>query len=344
MFGSNFREKKLKKIFNAKYVNARYINANSNNSTLSHSIKIFSHRSNSIESKDILSYSSFHENSSMNPMNDIGFIHLKEIKAKKTMKKKYNIIYNKTNYYKNKHLNTSRIGINEKEKEKTYNSNSNKKNFVNNSINHTITKYIKNLNANISLSFSKINKNNYSNNFWISKKEYNITKIKPNKNKIKTEIENAKIRIKLLNNVLNNTMYKYRHQTIINYKKQNRDKLLYLKRNFLMENTILQNNIFFHKLKLSKMQDNYIKIDKLKDEIEKQELTFKKQKCSLIDRIIDLSIFIDQLSKNNNNILNKSDNSMTFSEINDLSIDEMLSAKNRNVHKITHFCLNTFHK
>ena len=95
MFGSNFREKKLKKIFNAKYVNARYINANSNNSTLSHSIKIFSHRSNSIESKDILSYSSFHENSSMNPMNDIGFIHLKEIKAKKTMKKKYNIIYNK---------------------------------------------------------------------------------------------------------------------------------------------------------------------------------------------------------------------------------------------------------
>ena len=139
-------------------------------------------------------------------------------------------------------------------------------------------------------------------------------------------------------------MYKYRHQTIINYKKQNRDKLLYLKRNFLMENTILQNNIFFHKLKLSKMQDNYIKIDKLKDEIEKQELTFKKQKCSLIDRIIDLSIFIDQLSKNNNNIMNKSDNSMTFSEINDLSIDEMLSAKNRNVHKITHFCLNKFHK
>ena len=111
-----------------------------------------------------------------------------------------------------------------------------------------------------------------------------------------------------------------------------------------MENTILQNNIFFHKLKLSKMQDNYIKIDKLKDEIEKQELEFKKQKCSLIDRILDLNIFIAQLSKNNNNILNKSDNSMTFSEINDLSIDEMLSAKNRNVHKITHFCPNKFHK
>ena len=346
MYGSNFREKKTKKI-----VNAKNINGNSNYSTLSHSIKIFNHKTNSIESKDLLSYNSINENSMINlmspkspispistknqirPMNDIGFIHLKDLKTRKIMKKKYNIIFSRDDYNKKSKENSNDI----KEYDKQTRS---KKISVNNSINHTITQYIKNINSNISLNLSK---NTNSNISLLSKKEYNITKIKPDKSKIKNEIKNASFRIKLLNNVLTNTIYKYRREKIINYKNENKDKLLYLEKNFIMENSILQKNIFFYKLKLSKMPDNYIKIDKLKDDIEKQELTFKKQKSSLIEKIMDLSIFINQL-KNNNSFMNKYDNSISYSDMNDLSIDEMLFAKNRNVYRINHFCLNKFHK
>jgi hypothetical protein len=349
MYGSNFREKKTKKI-----VNAKNINGNSNYSTLSHSIKIFNHKTNSIESKDLLSHNSINENSIINlispksskspispistknqirPMNDICFIHLKDLKTRKIMKKKYNIIFSRDDY--NKKSKEKSNEINEYDKQ-THSKNIS----ANNSINHTITQYIKNINSNISLNLSK---NTNSSISLISKKEYNITKIKPDKNKIKTEIKNASFRIKLLNNVLTNTIYKYRQQKIINYKNENKDKLLYLKKNFIMENSILQKNIFIYKLKLSKMPDNYIKIDKLKDDIEKQELIFKKQKSSLIEKIMDLSIFINQL-KNNNSLMNKYDNSISYSDMNDLSIDEMLFAKNRNVYRINHFCLNKFHK
>ncbi len=92
--------------------------------------------------------------------------------------------------------------------------------------------------------------------------------------------------------------------------------------------------------------ENSIDINKLKEDIEKEELIFKKRKCLLIQKIIDLNILIFQ---NKNNIKSNSDseieNSSSFcydNDIDDMSTDEMLITKNKNISKINNFSPNNY--
>ena len=332
MIGTNYRRIKTRNIFYKNYNtnnNNNELIGNNNNSTLSRSIKIFNHQSNSIENKNLYNYNSNRDLLK----NDKGQLCLKEYKEKKKLffsneNSKKDIMI-KEKFIKRNHLAKMLI-------------NSNKNNNIKN---HSISNEYKNFNLSIS---QQLPINNSSSNIllknksFIPKKIYNITKIKPNKDKINNEIDNATFRIRLLKNILSNTYKKCMCERINNYGRKNKENLILLKKKFLSENNKYQKFVYYYKLKLSKMPDNYIKINKLKEDVEKEELSFKEKKCLLIEKIFDLTILINQIKKNN--IINNLEKTISFSEndINDLSTDEMLITKNKNVSKIGQICLNKF--
>jgi len=337
MIGTNYRRIKTRNIFrNYNTNNNNELIGNNNNSTLSRSIKIFSHKSNSIENKNLYNF-----NNNKNVLkNDKGQLCFKEFKEKK------NLFFSNENSKRDIRIKEKIIKRNNLAK-MLINNNKNRNDDKDNNIkNHSISNGYKNFNFSIP---QQLPKNNSSSNIllnnisFIPKKIYNITKIKQNKDKINNEIDNATFRINLLKNKLSNTYQRSMcESSIYNYRRKNEENLKLLKKKFLSEKNKYQNFVYYYKLKLSKMQDNYIKINKLKEDTEKEELLFKEKKCLLIEKIFDLKIFINQIK--NNNIINNLEKSISFSEndINDLSTDEMLITKNKNVHKIGQICLNKF--
>ena len=199
----------------------------------------------------------------------------------------------------------------------------------------------------LSLNISK--KHNSYTNIFLNKKflsidqnnNNNATRRESNKNKLIKEIENVKFRIALLNNKLVNSTKKYLYFKLINNKRKNSENIVLLKNKINTEKINYEKEIFWHKLKLFKIMENSISINKLKEDIQKEELLFKKRKCLLIQKIMELNILIFQ---NKNNIKNNSDSEIEISssfcydnDIDDMSTDEMLITKNKNISKINHF-------
>jgi hypothetical protein len=165
--------------------------------------------------------------------------------------------------------------------------------------------------------------------------------LKFNKEKIKTEIDNANCRIKFLKNKLKNLNRKDIYNKILLAKKTNKETLYILDKGNHLENEDYRKQIFLYQIKLSQIKDNYITINKLNDDIKKEELNFKIKQSSIIDKILELKLLCVEGDKNKIN----DDQSVSGSEndITDMSIDERLNQKNRNIFLINRFHPN-FHK
>ena len=288
-------------------------NGNLNSSTLSHSIKIFSHKSNSIDSKSKIEVKNPVISSFKNSFN------------KHIFPPKQNIIIllkSKNTQIKNKLLSKNKNVLLQNKNNKFYRHNSQDS--------------IQRPNSNI------FYKNKY--NFLSPKKNNDsccINYLKFNKEKIKTEINNANCRIKFLKNKLNNLYRIDIYNKILLEKKKMKERLHLLDKGNHLENEDYRKQIFLYKLKLSQIKDNYITINKLNDNIKKEELNFKIKQSSIIDKILELKILCMEGDKNKIN----DDQSVSGSEndITDMSIDERLNQKNRNIFKINRFYPN-FHK
>ena len=186
--------------------------------------------------------------------------------------------------------------------------------------------------------------NSFTNIFYNnpSKLHDNINKVIKNeyRNKLLKNIEEAKFKISLLNDMLSRINNKYLFTKIKNNKIKDKENILLLIKNFKLETMIYQKKLYLYKLKLYKIQENSVCVNKLKENIQKEELSFKKQKCILIEKIIELSIKIHQ-------------NKKTFSfsifedyslenDFDDISTDEMLLTKNNNILKFNKFCQSNF--
>ena len=284
------------------------LNDSLKNYNLSHSIKIFNHKPNNIIYKSRLT--------SHNT-------------DKKITKKNSNLGSKRDNQTKK---------IVPKRKNLTLNS----RNDKNNSIFENKKIYISNFekSSNIFNDFPKNNScsNLISNNKKLSftTKEKNIMNIIiNNKSKLKNKIEKANFKIKLLTGELN-----YINKKLA--KSKNEKNLINLKNGFKLEKLHYKRIKYLYRLQLFKTQENFIDINKLKDDIKKEELSFKKQKITLIEKILELNNLIYNI--NTNNLDNKEE--CSFSEIendfNDMSTDEMLTTKNSNIFKINYFSPNIY--
>ena len=286
-------------------------NGNLNSSTLSHSIKVFSHKSNSIDSKSKIN------------MNNPGITSLKNATSKHIFPPKQNIIIllkSKNTRIKSKLLSK------------------NKKLFLNNK-NNNFYRY----NSQDSLQKPNIfYKNKYE---LFSPREnrgsfiINITKF--NKEKLNNEINYANCRILELKNKLKNLYRIDNYYKIFSEKLKMKEKLFLLNKNNNLESEDYRKQIYIYKLKLSKIRDNYITINKLNDDIKKEELNFKIKQAAIINKILELKLSNIEGGKNKIN----DDDSVSGSEndIIDMSIDERLNQKNKNVFKINRF-YPVFHK
>ena len=282
-------------------------NGNLNSSTLSHSIKVFSHKSNSIDSKSKIEVK--------NPV----ISSLKNSMSKHIFPPKQNIIIllkSKNTLIKNKLLNKNKKLLLQNKNNKFYRHNSQDS--------------IQRPNSNI------FYKNKY--NFLSPKKTKEPCLkyyLKFNKEKIKTEIDNANCRIKFLKNKLNKLNI---YNQILLEKKTMKERLKILDKRNQLENEDYRKLIFVYKIKLSQIKDNYITINKSTDDIKKEELNFKIKQSSIIDKILELKLLCIEGDKNRIN----DDQSVSGSEndITDMSIDERLNQKNRNIFKINRFYPN----
>lgn len=286
-------------------------NGNLNSSTLSHSIKVFSHKSNSIDSKSKIGVK--------NPV----ITSLKNAISKQILPPKQKIIIllkSKNTNIKNKLLSKDKKLL--------------LQNKYNNFYRHN--------------SQDSIQKPNifYKNKYKLFSPKNNIepfiiNNVKFKKEKLKNDINNANNKIKDLQNQLKNLYKIDLYYKIFSKKLKMKEKLSLLKKNNNLEIENYRKQIYLYKLKLSKIKDNYITIHKLNDNIQKEELNFKINQASIIDKILELKIL--NIEGDNNRI--NDDNSIIGSEIDntDMSIDERLNQKNRNVCKINRLYPN-FHK
>ena len=155
---------------------------------------------------------------------------------------------------------------------------------------------------------------------------------KYDKKELNKDIENSKFKITLLNNVLNNINNKFLNMKISNYKEKISNNLIKIKNKFKKEILRYEKIIYLYKLNLFKTEENFLSVNIFKENIQKEELAFKNEKCKLIEKIIDLNILLYQYKKNTLTTENFYD-----LDINDLSTDEMLITKNNNVGKINKF-------
>ena len=334
MIGSNYyTNRNSRNIYN--YNKELDLIGNLNSSNLSHSIKIFNHKSNSIDLKSYLN----NVNSEKNILKkNINLVSLKDSKNNIIYKKKNNLIL----LYDKEKKKEKEIDIKNKILEK--NKNKMKDNmkmifFPYNSYNSNNNIGIKNYSSsNLFINNKYIHFKSKKNNNNIN--DININNLKLDKNKLKDKIENAEFRIKLLNNNLNKANKKYLLYKLYNTKRKLKENIYFLKVNFMKESQYYQNQINFCKLKISKAQEKSININIFKDEIKKEEIIFKTQKIELIERILELSCLI--LKMKTNKIYKDTENSISPSENDnsDLSIDEMLISKNNNVGKISEFFSN----
>ena len=286
-------------------------NETNNNYKLSHSIKIFNHKSNSILFKSRLNSHNSETNITKKKSN---LIPVRDNQTKKILPKRKNLMLN------------------------------NQRNDKNNSIFDKKKMFISNIDKNSNNSHDFRKNNSCSNIISKNKKlslatrDNNINMIKTkinDKSKLKNEIEKSNFKIKLLTRELYNIRNTLR-------KIKNENNLINLKNRFKLEKLHYKKIKIYYKLKLFKIQENFIDINKLKEDIKKEELSFKKQKMLLIERILELNnlIYI------NNNI--KEDNKEEISlsdpekDIFDMSTDEMLTTKNSNICKINYFSKNNY--
>ena len=168
-------------------------------------------------------------------------------------------------------------------------------------------------------------------------KDNNMINIKINndKSKLKNEIKKANCKIKLLTGELNVIIKKLR-------KSKNENNLINLKNGFKLEKLHYKRIKYFYRLQLFKTQENYIDINQLKEEIKKEDLSFKKQKISLIEKILELYTFIYNI--NTKSLDNKEEYSFseTKNDCINMSTDEMLTTKNSNIFKINYFSPNIY--
>ena len=299
----------IDKIAINKYIEKNKIdlNGNSTNFNLSHSIKIFKHKSNCILFKSRLHSCNSEKNILKKKIN---LFPGKDIQLKKNVQRKKNLILNspKNIVYETKKIFISNFNIKD-----------------NSSILH-------NLRKNNSCSDFCLNNNSLS----LNTKDNNMNNIMiTDKNKIKNEIEKANFKISLLYSGLYNINRKLT-------KSRNEINLMYLKFKLKLEKIKYKKMIYYYKLKLFKTKENFININKLKDNIEKEELFFKTQKLYLIEKILELNTLIDNIKENN--LDNRNENSFSDSEndIYDMSTDEMLITKNNNICKINQFSPNLY--
>ena len=325
------------------------------NTNLSQSIKIFYHKSNNIIGlKTNLTTNKSEENILKNNM---GLISLRETKKKNLIDKKNNLL-----------LYSFEFGKKEKEKvEKNKNINKIKNNYLEikgekmpsmsslfNKNNIIISKNSKkngscaNIIVNNEFIPSKLIDKNTTKNKNINIK-ININKNKnKDKNKLIKDIEDAKFEIVLLKNKLFNTNRKYLYYKVENDKKKYKENLLILKKKFKNEDFINDKLLYLHKLKLFKIEENFINVNKYKEDILKEDLIFKKKKCKLIEKILELKIMVDQNKKNIldcNNQNKNNDSSFGINndiDLDDMSTDEMLITKNTNIRKINQFYPNKY--
>ena len=288
-------------------------NGNLNSSTLSHSIKVFRHKSNIIDSKSkievnnptpaIISFKNSVSKHIFPPKQNI-IILLKSkntnIKSKLLSKNKRLLLQNKNNnfYRHNSQDSIQKPNIFYKKKYKLFSPRKNKVPFI-----------------------------------------INIAEFK--KEKLKNEINYANCRIKELKSKLKNLYRIDNYYKIFAEKLKIKEKLILLNKNNNFENEYYRKQISSYKLKLSKIKDNYITINKLNDDIKKEELNFKIKQASIINQILELKLSNIEGGKNKIN----QDDSVSGSEndITDMSIDERLKEKNKNVFKINRLYPN-FHK
>lgn len=283
-------------------------NGNVNSSTLSHSIKVFKHKSNRIDSKSKIELK--------NP----AIMSLKNSMSNHLFPPRQNIII----LLKSKNTNIKNKLLSKNPKHLLSNKNKN-----NNFYRHNSQDSIQRPTSNIL----------YKNKFILLSPKNNgpffISYLKFNKEKLKAEINNANCRIKILKNKLKNLQNKIIYNIILSEKLKTKEKLFLLNKDNLSENEEYRKKIYKYKLELSQIKENYIPINKLNDEIQKEELNFKIRQSSIIDRILELKIsFIEDDKKriNNNDSISCSEN-----DISDMSIDERLNQKNKNVFKINRF-------
>ena len=145
-----------------------------------------------------------------------------------------------------------------------------------------------------------------------------------------------------------NTNRKYLYYKVENDKKKYKENLLILKKKFKNEDFINDKLLYLHKLKLFKIEENFINVNKYKEDILKEDLIFKKKKCKLIEKILELKIMVDQNKKNIldcNNQNKNNDSSFGINndiDLDDMSTDEMLITKNTNIRKINQFYPNKY--
>ena len=285
-------------------------NGNLNSSTLSHSIKIFSHKSNSIDSKSKIE------------VKNQAISSLKNSISKHIIPPKQNIIIllkSKNNLIKNKLLSKDKKLLLQNKNIKFYRHNSQDS--------------IQRPNSNIF----------YKNKFnFLSPRKNNescfISYLKFNKEKIKNEINNANCRIKFLKNKLKYLHNKDIYNKILSEKKKMKEKLFLINKDNHLEIEYYSKLIFLYKIKLSQIKDNYFTINQLNDDIKKEELNFKIKQSSIIDKILDLKLSYiegDKKRINDDHSISGSENDIT-----DMSIDERLNQKNSNIFKIKRFCPN----
>lgn len=286
-------------------------NGNLNSSTLSHSIKVFSHKSNSIDSKSKIN------------MNNPGITSLKNAISKHIFPPKQNIII----LLKSKNTSIKSKLLSKNKKLFLYNKN-------NNFYRHNSQDSLQKPNIFYKNKYKLLSPRKNRGSFII-----NITKF--NKEKLKNEINYANRRILELKNKLKNLYRIDIYYKIFSEKLKMKEKLFSLNKNNNLENEDYRKQIYIYKLKLSKIRDNYITINKLNDDIKKEELNFKIQQAAIINKILELKLSNIEGGKNK---INDNDSvSGSENDITDMSIDERLNQKNKNVFKINRF-YPVFHK
>jgi len=286
-------------------------NGNLNSSTLSHSIKVFSHKSNSIDSKSKIN------------MNYPGITSLKNAISKHIFPPKQNIII----LLKSKNTSIKSKLLSKNKKLFLYNKN-------NNFYRHNSQDSLQKPNIFYKNKYKLLSPRKNRGSFII-----NITKF--NKEKLKNEINYANRRILELKNKLKNLYRIDIYYKIFSEKLKMKEKLFLLNKNNNLENEDYRKQIYIYKLKLSKIRDNYITINKLNDDIKKEELNFKIKQAAIINKILELKLSNIEGGKNK---INDNDSvSGSENDITDMSIDERLNQKNKNVFKINRF-YPVFHK
>lgn len=120
-------------------------------------------------------------------------------------------------------------------------------------------------------------------------------------------------------------------------KKNFETNLSLLKFRFKYEETKLKKIIFAYKIKLGFLRVNYIKKKKLVDNIEKEEINFRHQKCILAEKIIMQKLLNNEFNKAKDSKGDNDSFSDLDNDLNDTSTDEMLMTKNKNISKMTRF-------